>query len=113
MAATGPGEPHGLGIRTRLAIVVVVLVALTAIVLGVGASAFVDASLRDQTRADALRQADYDLGVLIPTALPGGIERASRPTAGPLGDFRLRGHVRPAVHANCLRRRVADGEGNP
>jgi signal transduction histidine kinase len=97
VAATGPGERHGLGIRTRLAIVVVVLVALTAIVLGVGASAFVDASLRDQTRADALRQADYDLGVLIPTALPGGIDRASLTASGLLETFRLRGDVETIV----------------
>ena len=75
----------------------VALVALTATVLGIGASAFVDASLRDQLRADALRQADYDLGVLIPTALPGGIDRASLTASGLLEAFRLRGDVETIV----------------
>ena len=109
MAATGPGEPRelsgrrgvrkgrGVGIRARVAIVVVALVALTATVLGIGASAFVDASLRDQFRADALRQADYDLGVLIPTALPRGIDRASLTASGLLETFRLRGDVETIV----------------
>lgn len=97
MAATSPGERHGLGIRARLAIVVVVLVALTATVLGIGASAFVDASLRDRLRADALQQADYDLGVLIPTALPDGIDPTSLTASGLLEMFRLRGDVKTIV----------------
>ena len=97
MAATSPGERHGLGIRARLAIVVVVLVALTATVLGIGASAFVDASLRDRLRADALQQADYDLGVLIPTALPDGIDPTSLTASGLLETFRLRGDVKTIV----------------
>ena len=97
MAATSPGERHGLGIRARLAIVVVVLVALTATVLGIGASAFVDASLRDRLRADALQQADYDLGVLIPTALPDRIDRTSLTASGLLDTFRLRGDVETIV----------------
>jgi signal transduction histidine kinase len=97
VAATSPGERHGLGIRARLAIVVVVLVALTATVLGIGASAFVDASLRDRLRADALQQADYDLGVLIPTALPDGIDPASLTASGLLETFRLRGDVKTIV----------------
>ena len=115
MAATGPGAPRGdgepdrsgerrgllgapgAGIRGRVAIVVVTLVAVTAVVLGVGASVFVDASLRDQLRADALRQAEYDLGVLIPTVLPDGIDRASLAASGLLETFRLRGDVETIV----------------
>lgn len=103
MVASGPGdrrgggERRGTGIRTRVAIVVVALVAFTAAVLGIGASAFVDASLRDRLRADALRQADYDLGVLIPTALPDGIDRASLTASGLLETFRLRGDVETIV----------------
>jgi len=85
------------GIRVRIAIVVVTLVTATAIVLGVGAFAFVDASLRDQLRAGALRQADYDLGTLIPTALPGRIDRASLSASGLLETFRLRGDVETIV----------------
>ena len=89
-AAVGRRDP---GIRARIAIVVVTLVAATAIVLGVGAFAFVDASLRDQLRAGALRQAEYDLGILIPTALPGRIDRASLSASGLLETFRLRGDM--------------------
>jgi two-component system sensor histidine kinase MtrB len=85
------------GIRARIAIAVVTLVTATAIVLGVGAVAFVDVSLRDQLRASALRQADYDLGTLIPTALPGRIDRASLNASGLLETFRLRGDVETIV----------------
>jgi two-component system sensor histidine kinase MtrB len=85
------------GIRARIAIAVVTLVTATAIVLGVGAVAFVDVSLRDQLRASALRQADYDLGTLIPAALPGRIDRASLNASGLLETFRLRGDVETIV----------------
>ncbi len=71
--------------------------AATAIVLGVGAVAFVDASLRDQLRASALRQADYDLGTLIPAALTGPIDRASLGASGLLETFRQRGDVETIV----------------
>jgi two-component system sensor histidine kinase MtrB len=91
------GRPRDPGIRARIAIVVVTLVAATAIVLGAGAVAFVDASLRDQLRASALRQADYDLGTLIPTALPGRIDRVSLNASGLLETFRLRGDVETIV----------------
>lgn len=103
MAATGPAEHaaaggrRGVGVRVRIAIIVVALVTLTATVLGIGAYAFVDTSLRDQRRADALRQADYDLGVLIPTAMPDGIDRASLTATGLLATFRLRGDVETIV----------------
>ena len=103
MATFAPGRRlttavgRGFGIRLRIAIVVVALVALTAAVLGVGASAFVEASLRDRLQADALRQADYDLGVLIPTALPAGVDRASLTESGLLETFRLRGDVETIV----------------
>ena len=97
LASPRAGERRAPGIRARIAIVVVTLVAVTAIILGVGAVAFVDASLRDQLRASALRQADYDLGTLIPTALPGGIDRASLTASGLLETFRLRGDVETIV----------------
>jgi signal transduction histidine kinase len=97
MAGTGAGGRRPVGIRLRVAIVVVALVALTAGVLGVGASTFVDASLRDRLRADALRQADYDLGVLVPTALPDSIDRASLMASGLLETFRLRAEVETIV----------------
>ena len=44
----------------------VALVALTAAVLGVGASVFVDARLHQQALADAARQAGFDLSVTVP-----------------------------------------------
>jgi signal transduction histidine kinase len=97
LASPRVGERRAPGIRARIAIAVVTLVAVTAIVLGVGAVAFVDASLRDQLRASALRQADYDLGTLIPTALPGRIDRASLNASGLLETFRLRGDVETIV----------------
>jgi two-component system sensor histidine kinase MtrB len=97
MAGTGAGGRRAVGIRARVAIVVVALVALTAGVLGAGASVVVDASLRDRLRADALRQADYDLGVLIPTALPNGIDRASLTASGLLDTFQLRTDVETIV----------------
>ena len=103
MTASGPGRRQATavgrrpGIRLRIAIVVVALVALTAAVLGLGASAFVEVSLQDRLQADALRQADYDLGVLIPTALPGGIDRTSLTESGLLETFRLRGDVETIV----------------
>ena len=44
----------------------VALVALTAVVLGVGASVFVDARLHQQALEDAARQAGFDLSVTLP-----------------------------------------------
>ena len=54
------------GIRTRLAITLVVLVALTVAAIGIGVYAFVEASLRDRLLADARHQADFNLSVLLP-----------------------------------------------
>lgn len=54
------------GIRARLAVVLVALVALTAVVLGVGASVFVDARLHQQALDDAARQAGFDLSITVP-----------------------------------------------
>ena len=52
------------GLRARLALTVVALVALTAVVLGVGAYAFVEQSLRDGMRAEAESRARFNLSVL-------------------------------------------------
>lgn len=54
------------GVRARLAGALVLLVAVTAVVLGVGASAFVDARLHDQALQDAASQAKFDLTVTVP-----------------------------------------------
>jgi two-component system sensor histidine kinase MtrB len=54
------------GIRARLTLTLVALVALTAALLGVGSYAFVDSRLHEQVRADAERQAKFDLSDLVP-----------------------------------------------
>jgi signal transduction histidine kinase len=54
------------GVRTRLAGALVLLVAVTAVVLGLGASVFVDARLHDQALQDAADQARFDLAVTVP-----------------------------------------------
>jgi hypothetical protein len=59
-----------IGIRTRLALTLVGLVAVTVAAIGVGVYAFVDSSLRDAQLAQARRQVDYNLSVLLPGADP-------------------------------------------
>jgi signal transduction histidine kinase len=54
------------GVRARLAVTLVALVALTAGLLALGAYLFVDTRLHDQARDDAASQARFDLTVLIP-----------------------------------------------
>lgn len=54
------------GVRARLAGALVLLVAGTAVVLGVGASVLVDARLHDQVLRDAADQARFDLTVTVP-----------------------------------------------
>ncbi|HEX7346675.1 MAG TPA: HAMP domain-containing sensor histidine kinase [Candidatus Limnocylindrales bacterium] len=54
------------GVRARLAGALVMLVAVTAVVLGVGASVFVDARLHQQALQDAAAQARFDLTVTVP-----------------------------------------------
>ncbi len=66
MAPTAPARP---GLRFRLAATIVALVAVTAGVLGVGASIAVENALRGRLLAEAVREANFDLSVLIPGAL--------------------------------------------
>ncbi|HEX2469597.1 MAG TPA: HAMP domain-containing sensor histidine kinase [Candidatus Limnocylindrales bacterium] len=54
------------GVRARLAGALVLLVAVTAVVLGVGATLYVDARLHDQVLQDAAAQARFDLSVTVP-----------------------------------------------
>jgi two-component system sensor histidine kinase MtrB len=54
------------GVRARLAGALVLLVAATSVVLGVGASVFVDARLHEQALQDAAAQARFDLTVTVP-----------------------------------------------
>lgn len=54
------------GVRGRLALTLVALVAVTALVLGVGASIVADARLQSQAIDDAAAQARFDLSVTVP-----------------------------------------------
>ena len=85
------------GIRTRLALAVVGLVAVTVSAIGVGAYLFVDARLRDGLLGEAERQAQFNLSVLIPEALPAGVTRAAYLDSGLPAAFRLRGDVEAIV----------------
>jgi signal transduction histidine kinase len=81
-----------LGIRARLTITLVVLVALTAGLLGVGAYLFVESSLRQQVVADAAAQARFDLAVLAPSRLTSPDPKADDPDVSQLvRTFQLRG----------------------
>ncbi|OGO58890.1 MAG: hypothetical protein A2V85_12115 [Chloroflexi bacterium RBG_16_72_14] len=79
------------GIRTRLAITLVALVAITVAAIGVGTYAFVEASLRDRLLADARQQVDFNLSVLLPGAAPPPTDRAAFAASGLSEAFRLRG----------------------
>lgn len=79
------------GVRGRLVVALVALVALTAVVLGAGAYLFVDASLHRALLDEATAQARFDLAVLVPDRLP---EDPSRADAVALVEaLRLRGDL--------------------
>ena len=81
------------GVRARLAGALVLLVAVTAVVLGVGASVFVDARLHQQALQDAAAQARFDLTVTVP-----GRQLPDEPTIDDV--------VRSGLTATFLRRNV-------
>ena len=85
------------GIRTRLALALVALVAVTVTAIGLGAYAFVDARLRDGLLSEATRQAQFNLSVLVPERLPGGVTREAYGASGLPEAFRLRGDVETIV----------------
>jgi signal transduction histidine kinase len=80
------------GVRARLAGALVLVVAVTAALLGVAASFFVDNRLHDQALQDAAAQARFDLTVTVP-----GRQLPAQPTvddiarSGLLDTFRQRG----------------------
>jgi signal transduction histidine kinase len=93
-----------MGVRARLAVTLVGLVALTVAILGAGTYAFVDRSLRDQLLTDARQQVAFNLTVLMPGRLQPGADRAAFEASGLVDAFRLRGDVEA----------VADfGDGDP
>ena len=80
------------GVRARLAGALVLLVAVTAAVLGVGATIFVDARLHQQTLADAANQATFDLTVIVPgRQLPDHPTQDDIARSGLIDTFRQRG----------------------
>jgi signal transduction histidine kinase len=85
------------GIRSRLAVALVALVAVTVLAIGVGTYVFVDARLRDALLADATRQAQFNLSVLVPDSLPAGTTSDTFGSTGLPEAFRLRGDVEEIV----------------
>jgi two-component system sensor histidine kinase MtrB len=79
------------GIRSRLAITLLALVAVTVTAIGVGTYAFVDARLRAGLLDEARSQAQFDLSVLLPGRLPTPARRADFEASGLPAEFRLRG----------------------
>ncbi len=69
------------GLRGRLLVTVVGLVALTSVVLGAGSYLFVAASLRDGAIRDATAETDFNVGVLARDALPTAVT-ADDPAVG-------------------------------
>jgi two-component system sensor histidine kinase MtrB len=79
------------GIRARLAITLVALVAVTVTAIGVGVYAFVDASLRTRAIEEARREVDYGLSVLLPGADPAPVDVRSFEDSGLPTALALRG----------------------
>ena len=83
-----------IGIRTRIALTLVALVAVTVAAIGLGVYAFVDASLRARLIADARQQVDYNLSVLLPGADPRPTDARAFEASGLPTAFALRGSGR-------------------
>jgi two-component system, OmpR family, sensor histidine kinase MtrB len=80
------------GIRARLTVTLVALVALTAVLLGAGAYLFVENGLRSQVVNDAAAQARFDLAVIIPDrGLPANPSQQDVIDSGLRETFRERG----------------------
>jgi two-component system sensor histidine kinase MtrB len=79
------------GIRFRLAVTLLALVAITVTAIGVGTYVFVEARLRENLLAEATRQAQFDLSVLLPGRLPPDATSKDFKSSGLPEAFRLRG----------------------
>jgi two-component system sensor histidine kinase MtrB len=97
------------GLRGRLAVTLVAMVALTAGVLGIGAYVFVDTSLHERLRDDALGQANFNLSVLVPTRFPSGVQKNALESSGLIDAIRLRGDVETIVDVGDGDPYVSDG----
>jgi signal transduction histidine kinase len=82
-----------IGLRMRLTLTLVALVAMTVALIGFGVSAFMEASLRDGLIADARHQANFNLSVLLPAEAPRPADAASFAASGLPAAFRFRGDV--------------------
>src|SRR3954447_24063874 len=90
-----PGRPADVpGIRARVALTLVALVAVTVTAIGVGVYAFVDASLRNRLIEDARQQVDYNLSALLPGADPRPTDKRAFAASGLPEAFALGGSVR-------------------
>ena len=92
------------GIRGRIVVTVIGLVALTSAVLGVAAYAYVATSLRDQQLASARELTTFNATVLAPDLLPAGANATSPATASLAASFASRGIAGTIVDF---------GDGNP
>jgi len=79
------------GVRGRLLVTIVGLVALTSIVLGVGAYLYVATSLREQQQGEAIAQTDFNVGVLADQLLPPDASPEELVNSGLIPAFELRG----------------------
>ncbi len=82
------------GIRARVALTLVALVAVTVTAIGIGVYAFVDSSLRNRLIEDARQQVDYNLSVLLPGADPRPTDKRAFEASGLPDAFALRGSTR-------------------
>ena len=79
------------GVRGRLLVTIVGLVALTSIVLGAGAYLYVATSLRGQQQEQAIAQTDFNVGVLAGQVLPADATKQDVVDTGLIEAFELRG----------------------
>ena len=91
------------GIRARLTVTLLALVALTAAVLGIGSYLFVDYRLHEQAREDAAAEARFDLSVVIPDRLP------DQPTI----DDIVASRIGETLHQRLVETVVDFGQGDP
>lgn len=79
------------GVRGRLLVTLVGLVALTSVVLGVGAYLYVATSLHEQQLDGATAQTDFNVGVLVPQFLGPDASPGDLATTGLVEALQLRG----------------------
>ncbi|MFL5670013.1 MAG: hypothetical protein ACJ77U_11545, partial [Chloroflexota bacterium] len=96
------------GVRARLTVTLVALVAATAAVLGVGSYLFVDARMHDQALTEATKEARFDLSVSAPrtwqssptpASLAAFTAEIARPDVGVIVDY---GAAEPYVSTSSL-----------